>query len=65
MQITRTDPFTGEINTRELDITDQQLQAWLDGVAIQRAMSHLDADDREFVMTGIMPSSWADTFGEE
>lgn len=58
MKLTRTDPFTGEIVTREVDISEQQLQEWRDGVLLQDAFPHLDADEREWIKTGIQPESW-------
>ena len=60
MQITRTSPFTGKINTREIDVTEDQLEAWYNGQLIQEAMPHLSADDREFIKTGI--DNWDEMF---
>ena len=64
MQITRTSPFTGKINTREIDVTEDQLEAWYNGQLIQEAMPHLSADDREFIKTGITPEEWDKMFDE-
>ena len=64
MQITRKSPFSGKTNTREIDVTEDQLAAWHGGLPIQQAMSNLSADDREFIMTGITPEEWAETFPE-
>jgi len=72
MQITRTNPFTGKTNTREIDVTYDQLDRWQGGELIQVAMPHLSADDREFIKTGIdnwdemfdvSPESLADAYG--
>jgi len=60
MQITRTNPFTGKTNTREIDVTYDQLDRWQGGELIQVAMPHLSADDREFVKSGI--DNWAEMF---
>ena len=66
MQITRTSPFSGAINTREIPVTAEQLHAWESGVLIQNAMPNVSADDREFLMTGITPEEWEETFaGDE
>lgn len=62
MKIVRTDPFTGKINCRDLDVTQEQIDRWRNGELIQNAMPQLNADDREFVKTGIV---WKDTFGEQ
>lgn len=55
MRVVRKSPFTGEINTREINVTGDQLLRWHNGELIQNVMPHLSADDREFIMTGITP----------
>jgi len=62
MRITRTDPITGKENTIQIPVTDAQLGEWRGGRNIQDAMSHLTDDQREFIMTGIMPDTWEDIF---
>lgn len=62
MKITRVDPFTQKENTLDLNVTEEQLQAWHDGALIQNVMPHLSADEREFIMTGLMPESWEEIF---
>ena len=58
MKITRNSGLTGEINTRDLDITPTQYTAYLGGTLAQLAFPHLSADDREFLITGITPEEW-------
>ena len=58
MKITRTSGLTGEINTRDLDITPKQYTEYLSGTLAQLAFPHLSADDREFLITGITPEEW-------
>jgi hypothetical protein len=58
MKITRKSGLTGEINTRDLDITPKQYTAYLGGTLAQLAFPHLSADDREFLITGITPEEW-------
>lgn len=60
MLITRTSPFSGKENTREIDVDKAALEAYTLGLSgsIQRAFPHLSADDREFIMTGITPEEW-------
>ena len=58
MQITRRNPFTGEHHTMDIAVTEQQLQAWKGGQLIQNAMPNLTDDEREFIMTGILPAQW-------
>ena len=65
MQITRTSMISGNTNTMELNVTKEQLTAWESGVNIQVAMPQLDADEREFIKTGVTPTEWNELFGEE
>jgi hypothetical protein len=58
MKITRKSGLTGEINTRDLNITPKQYTAYLGGTLAQLAFPHLSADDREFLITGITPEEW-------
>jgi hypothetical protein len=46
--ITRTSPFSGETNQRDIPVTAAQLTAWQAGALIQNAMPNVSADDREF-----------------
>jgi hypothetical protein len=43
----------------------RRLRDWQRGALIQNAFSDLNADEREFLMTGITPAEWAKMFGEE
>lgn len=63
MMITRTSAFTGITRTLDINVTESQLLAWQNGTAIQNAMPHLSADDREFLMTGITAHEWETHFG--
>jgi hypothetical protein len=65
MKITKQSPFSGKVNSREIPVTEAQLAAWNAGAMIQDAMPDVSADDREFLMTGITPEEWADTFRED
>jgi hypothetical protein len=61
MLITRTNPFTGKDNTRDLDVTEAQMIAYYEeGVLLQNAFPNLSADDREFIKTGI--DNWDEMF---
>ena len=62
--ITRTSPVSGITRTRDIPVTESQLQAWQVGnMLIQKAMPHLSADDREFIKTGITSEEWDKLFG--
>lgn len=65
MKITRKSPFSGIENTRDISVTEEQLTSWNNGVLIQSAMPNISADDREFIMTGITPEEWNETFSDE
>lgn len=62
MIITRTNPLTGKVLSKEIDCTLDQLKRWQDGEFIQNAMPHLSADDREFIKTGITHEQWDSMF---
>ena len=62
MLITRTSPFSGNTNSMEIEVTQEQLSSWESGVLIQNAMPNLSADEREFIMTGITPAEWDSAF---
>ena len=62
MQITQTSMFTGNTATREIPVTQAELDAWASGELIQNAMPSLSADDREFLMTGATPEEWDEMF---
>lgn len=69
MKLTKKSGLTGKEHTRELPITEKQYGMGLlfmeKGAMIQSAFSMLSADDREFIMTGITPEEWAETFKDE
>jgi hypothetical protein len=62
MLITRTNPFNGEVNTMDLDITPEQVAAYEAGALLQNAFPQLSADEREFYKTGITAESWDEMF---
>jgi hypothetical protein len=65
MLITRTSMMTGKVRTLDVPVTEEQLQAWQSGSLIQKAMPHLNADQREFLLTGSTQEEWDETFGDE
>lgn len=60
MLITRTSPLSGITRTLDIDVTQEQMDKWLSGTLIQNAMPQLSNADREFLMTGIIDSEWAE-----
>jgi hypothetical protein len=66
MLITKKSIISGATNTREIDVSRETLEAWeAGGILIQDAFPHLSDDDREFLMTGILPDEWDEHFSEE
>jgi hypothetical protein len=63
MLITKRSLLTKKENTLEIDVTQAQLDEWEGGALIQNVMPHLSRDDREFLISGITPDAWEDTFG--
>ena len=62
MLIKRKSPFSGVTHIRNIPVTEQQLDTWQAGTCIQNAMPNITPDDREFLMTGITPAEWDETF---
>ena len=62
MLITRTSPVTGKAKTMEIEITESQLKAWRAGAYIQDVAPLLSADEREVILTGILPEEWDELF---
>ena len=65
MQITRKSIVSGKINTIDLPINEYQLARYEGGALVQDAFPDLDADGREFLISGITPEEWAETFPPE
>ena len=65
MLIERKSMVSGKVHAMDLDVTQEQMDAWSAGMYIQDAMPQLSDDEREFMMTGITPEEWDATFGED
>ena len=65
MEIIRSSPRTGIENTMDLDITQEQIDAYNSGEYAQVAFSNLNAEEREFFMTGYTAEDWDTIFPEE
>ena len=58
--------FTGKINQMDLPVTPEQINEWkISGRVIQKALPMLNADQREFLISGTTPEEWYEIFGEE
>lgn len=63
MKITRTSVF-GVTRTIDLPVTPEQLAAWETGALAQRAFNNLDAEQREFIISGNTNEDWERMFAE-
>ena len=62
MLITKESKLSGVIATKDIMVTQEQLDAWKGGLMIQDAMPNVSADDREFLISGVTPEEWNETF---
>ena len=58
MIIRRANIFTGRVRELELDVTQEQIERWQNGELIQNVMPHLSVDEREFLISGMLPEEW-------
>jgi hypothetical protein len=66
MLIIRKSPFTGNINTMEIPVTQEELDCYFNNNNnIQDVFPHLSPSQREFIKTGITDKEWEDQFGED
>lgn len=62
--VQRHSPLTGKLNCLELDVTVEQLADWRQGALIQNVMPQLSKDEREFIVSGLMPGEFEKMWGE-
>ena len=69
MQITKTSILTGNTNTREISITEEQFAQIQNrretGTLIQYIVPHLSEHHKEFLINGITPEESKEYFGKE
>ena len=65
MKIERTSAHSGITRTLDLDVTLEEYASWKGGELIQNAMPRLNADEREFIMTGITAEEWEEMFSPQ
>lgn len=65
MLVTRKSPFSGQEHSMELPVTPEQLAAYEAGGFVQDVFPDLDADQREFIASGITPQEWDTYIGDE
>tara|TARA_R110002073_G_scaffold65898_1_gene164261 strand:+ start:701 stop:934 length:234 start_codon:yes stop_codon:yes gene_type:complete len=67
LEVTKKSIISGKINTMELDINQEDLDRYeqLGGLLVQAVFPQLSSSEREFLISGITPQEWNDTFGGE
>ena len=65
MEITRVSKLSGIKRTIDLNVTENQYNAWRSGVKIQDAMPNLNTAEREFIISGVTDEEWNNAFGED
>lgn len=67
LEVTKKSIISGKTNTMELDITQEDLDRYeqVSGLLVQAVFPKLSSSEREFLISGITPTEWNDTFGEE
>jgi hypothetical protein len=65
MTITRKSQYSGIIRSVEMNITEEQVEAYNNGALLQNAFPNLSSADREFFKSGITSEEWEDMFRVE
>lgn len=69
MLVKRISKLSGKETTMDLDVTEEQLIRFdnriKNGEYVQTIFPHLRGEQREFILTGITPQEWEETFSKE
>lgn len=68
MQVTRKSPLDGNVNTLEVNITQEQWDEFNSPNRerlVQEIFCNASAEEREFILTGYTPEDWKRIFGGE
>jgi hypothetical protein len=65
MLLTRTSIVSGITRTKEIDVTQEELQRHENGELPQKIWPHLTDSDREFIISGMIDEEWTAVFPEE
>jgi hypothetical protein len=65
MEIFRKHPFTGAERSIKIAVTEKQLDNWSKGMLIQDAMPNLTSDEREFIISGLLPKEFDEIFKDD
>ena len=64
MIVQRRSIITGQVNTMNIDCTEEQLKRHQMGELVQDIFPNLSTDEREFLISGITPEEWDNQFQE-
>ena len=63
MKVQRESIISGQLNTMELNVTPQQMDRFYEGRELtQNIFPHLNSEEREFLISGMMPNEWDSVF---
>lgn len=62
MKIKKKSILDGKEYVMELNVTMDEIVAYNSGVHVQHAFPNLKAEEREFIISGIKPNVWEETF---
>jgi hypothetical protein len=63
--VTKPSNLSGEMHTISIDVNMESYEKYLKGeILVQEIEPLLSANDREFLLTGILPHEWDELFGE-
>lgn len=64
VRVWRKSEVTKKVHYADLPFTQAQWDRFMGPGKIQERARHLDADAREFLLTGITPTEWTEIFGK-
>ncbi len=66
MTVIRKSQYSGNIYTMDMDVTPEQISRYERGdITLQDCFPQLNADEREFIKSGITALEWEELFGGE
>jgi hypothetical protein len=66
MTVIRKSQYSGNIYTMDMDVTPEQISRYeKGGILLQEAFPQLNADEREFIKSGMTALEWEELFNGE